>query len=442
MVVIVEIPKGSRNKYEIDHDTGEIWLDRHLFTATQYPADYGFVPHTLAEDGDPLDASSCSTSPRSPAATSWPGPSACSGCATRPGPDAKVLCVPDQRPPLGGHQRPRATLRSHRLDEIAPLLRGLQGARAEQAHRARPLGRAGRRRGTPSSRRGSGTPSSMPAGKGLDDAATPSWRWCHPAARGRRAADETGRDSDRTVCLRGPPGRRARRRRGASPTGPGPGAGSRGRPARLDGGRSRHGGRRRHRWWPRGAHGRRRLGRRRRRVHTDRDRGRRGAQPRDRLGGRPRGGATGAGEHHLGLRQARPRRRAHLGGRHGDRRRHRGHGGRRQPRGAEGPGPRRLRRHRGPGGARRHRCVRPGRGRARHPRRRNRRRPPGRRADRRRGARRQDPARQGHHAKGGDGLRRRGRGSSGPSITAPTWSTSRSRRRSRAAPSPTRCSTP
>src|SRR5262249_48662310 len=54
--VVVEIPKGSRNKYEADHDTGAIWLDRHLFTATTYPTDYGFVPDTLAEDGDPLDA--------------------------------------------------------------------------------------------------------------------------------------------------------------------------------------------------------------------------------------------------------------------------------------------------------------------------------------------------------------------------------------------------
>lgn len=54
--MIVEIPKGSRNKYEIDHETGEIFLDRMLFTATRYPADYGFIPDTLAEDGDPLDA--------------------------------------------------------------------------------------------------------------------------------------------------------------------------------------------------------------------------------------------------------------------------------------------------------------------------------------------------------------------------------------------------
>ena len=56
VTMVVEIPKGSRNKYEMDHETGEIHLDRMLFTATRYPADYGFIPDTLAEDGDPLDA--------------------------------------------------------------------------------------------------------------------------------------------------------------------------------------------------------------------------------------------------------------------------------------------------------------------------------------------------------------------------------------------------
>jgi len=54
--VTVEIPKGQRNKYEVDHSTGRIRLDRTLFTATQYPADYGFVEGTLGDDGDPLDA--------------------------------------------------------------------------------------------------------------------------------------------------------------------------------------------------------------------------------------------------------------------------------------------------------------------------------------------------------------------------------------------------
>ena len=54
--VVVEIPKGSRNKYELDHKTGRIRLDRMLFSPVHYPTDYGFVPDTLAEDGDPLDA--------------------------------------------------------------------------------------------------------------------------------------------------------------------------------------------------------------------------------------------------------------------------------------------------------------------------------------------------------------------------------------------------
>ena len=54
--VVIEIPRGSRNKYEIDHETGRVFLDRRLFTATTYPADYGFIPETLGGDGDPLDA--------------------------------------------------------------------------------------------------------------------------------------------------------------------------------------------------------------------------------------------------------------------------------------------------------------------------------------------------------------------------------------------------
>ncbi len=54
--VLVEIPKGQRNKYEVDHETGRIRLDRTLFTATCYPADYGYIEDTLGQDGDPLDA--------------------------------------------------------------------------------------------------------------------------------------------------------------------------------------------------------------------------------------------------------------------------------------------------------------------------------------------------------------------------------------------------
>ena len=54
--VTIEIPKGQRNKYELDHATGRIRLDRMLFTSTRYPADYGYIENTLGQDDDPLDA--------------------------------------------------------------------------------------------------------------------------------------------------------------------------------------------------------------------------------------------------------------------------------------------------------------------------------------------------------------------------------------------------
>ena len=52
--VTIEIPKGSRNKYEVDHESGKVYLDRYLFTPMAYPADYGFIDHTLGEDGEPV----------------------------------------------------------------------------------------------------------------------------------------------------------------------------------------------------------------------------------------------------------------------------------------------------------------------------------------------------------------------------------------------------
>ena len=63
---IVEIPKGSRNKYELDEATGRMMLDRTLFVSMAYPADYGFIDGTLGEDGDPLDALVLVTEPTFP----------------------------------------------------------------------------------------------------------------------------------------------------------------------------------------------------------------------------------------------------------------------------------------------------------------------------------------------------------------------------------------
>jgi len=96
--VIIEIPKGQRNKYEMDHETGRIRLDRMLFTSTRYPSDYGFIEDTLADDGDPLDALVLLEEPTFP------------GCAItcrvigmfrmrdEKGLDDKVLCVPATDP--------------------------------------------------------------------------------------------------------------------------------------------------------------------------------------------------------------------------------------------------------------------------------------------------------------------------------------------------------
>jgi len=115
--VIIEIPQGSRNKYEIDHDTGAVWLDRHLFTATRYPADYGFVPDTLAEDDDPLDALVLLDEPTFPGVHLRARPIGVFWMRDEAGPDAKILCVPaaDQR---YAHMHDLPDIPAHLVSEI------------------------------------------------------------------------------------------------------------------------------------------------------------------------------------------------------------------------------------------------------------------------------------------------------------------------------------
>ena len=92
--VLIEIPRGSRNKYEVDHASGLIRLDRTLFTATQYPADYGFVPGTLGQDGDPLDALVLVLEPTFPGCLIRSRPIGMFRMTDEKGRDDKVLCVP------------------------------------------------------------------------------------------------------------------------------------------------------------------------------------------------------------------------------------------------------------------------------------------------------------------------------------------------------------
>jgi inorganic pyrophosphatase len=96
--VTVEIPKGHKNKYEVDHDTGRIRLDRTLFTSTQYPADYGFIEGTLGQDGDPLDALVMITEPTFPGCLIACRAVAMFRMKDEAGGDDKVLCVPASDP--------------------------------------------------------------------------------------------------------------------------------------------------------------------------------------------------------------------------------------------------------------------------------------------------------------------------------------------------------
>jgi inorganic pyrophosphatase len=116
--VIIEIPKGTRNKYEADHETGAIWLDRMLFTATRYPEDYGYVPHTLAEDGDPLDVLVLLEEPTFPGCHICARPLGVFLMRDEAGEDAKVLCVP-ATDPRAAHMTELDHVAPFELDEIA-----------------------------------------------------------------------------------------------------------------------------------------------------------------------------------------------------------------------------------------------------------------------------------------------------------------------------------
>src|SRR2546423_4385650 len=98
--VLIEIPRGSRNKYEVDHASGRIRLDRTLFTATQYPADYGYIEGTLGQDEDPLDALVLVQEPTFPGCLIRSRAIGMFRMTDEKGGDDKVLCVPAEDPRL------------------------------------------------------------------------------------------------------------------------------------------------------------------------------------------------------------------------------------------------------------------------------------------------------------------------------------------------------
>ena len=96
--VLIEIPKGSRNKYEYDFQLKKIRYDRMIFSSMMYPADYGFMPETLALDGDPLDVLVLVTEPTFPGCVIEVKPIGVFHMADEKGPDEKMICVPVSDP--------------------------------------------------------------------------------------------------------------------------------------------------------------------------------------------------------------------------------------------------------------------------------------------------------------------------------------------------------
>ena len=96
--VLIEIPRGSRNKYEYDFEIKRIRFDRMLFSSMMYPADYGFFPETLAMDGDPLDVLVLINEPTFPGCVMEVKPIGVFHMADDKGPDEKIICVPVSDP--------------------------------------------------------------------------------------------------------------------------------------------------------------------------------------------------------------------------------------------------------------------------------------------------------------------------------------------------------
>ncbi|MCS6812462.1 MAG: inorganic diphosphatase [Cyanobacteria bacterium] len=120
--VLIEIPAGSKNKYEYDKDMQAFALDRVLYSSVQYPYDYGFVPNTLADDGDPLDGMVIMDQPTFPGCVVAARPIGMLEMIDGGDRDEKILCVPAKDPRYTS-VKSLADVSQHRLDEIAEFFR-------------------------------------------------------------------------------------------------------------------------------------------------------------------------------------------------------------------------------------------------------------------------------------------------------------------------------
>jgi inorganic pyrophosphatase len=152
--VIIEVPVGGEPiKYEMDKDAGTLVVDRFLYTAMRYPGNYGFIPHTLSDDGDPCDVLVANTRAIVPGAVISVRPVGVLLMEDEAGGDEKIIAVPtlEADPALRqGHQLHRPAGNHAAADRA--LLRALQGSRARQVGEGAALGRC--RRGPQADRRG------------------------------------------------------------------------------------------------------------------------------------------------------------------------------------------------------------------------------------------------------------------------------------------------
>ncbi len=120
--VLIEIPAGSKNKYEYDKDLQAFALDRVLYSSVQYPYDYGFIPNTLADDGDPLDGMVLIDQPTFPGCIIAARPIGMLEMIDGGDRDEKILCVP-AKDPRYSQVKSLQDVAPHRLEEIAEFFR-------------------------------------------------------------------------------------------------------------------------------------------------------------------------------------------------------------------------------------------------------------------------------------------------------------------------------
>jgi inorganic pyrophosphatase len=120
--VLIEIPAGSKNKYEFDKDLNAMALDRVLSSSVQYPYDYGFIPNTLGNDGDPLDGMVIIDQPTFPGCVIAARPIGMLEMIDGGDRDEKILCVADKDPRYA-HVKSLKDIPQHRLDEISEFFK-------------------------------------------------------------------------------------------------------------------------------------------------------------------------------------------------------------------------------------------------------------------------------------------------------------------------------